>query len=88
MKIAPLADVKAKFSNYVDNIGDGPVIVTRNGRAAAVLVSIPDGEDELESFILAHTPRFRRLIDSAYERIRTTGGVTHKDFWRKVGKSR
>ena len=88
MKIAPLADVKAKFSNYVNKVDDGPVIVTKNGRAAAVLVSVPNGEDELESFILAHTPRFRKLLNSAYERIRTTGGVKHKDFWRKVGKSR
>ena len=87
MKIAPLADVKAKFSNYVDKVEDGPVIVTKNGRAAAVLVSVPAGENELENFILAHTPRFRRLLDSAYERIRTTGGIKHKDFWRKVGKS-
>jgi len=88
MKIAPLADVKAKFSNYVDKVEDGPVIVTKNGRAAAVLVSVPIGENALENFILAHTPRFLRLIDSAYERIRTTGGIKHKDFWRRVGKSR
>ena len=88
MKIAPLADVKARFSNYVEKLDDGPVIVTKNGRAAAVLVSVPSGDDELERFVLAHTPKFRRLLDSAYDRIRSTGGIKHRDFWKKVGKSR
>lgn len=77
MKIAPLADVKARFSKYIENLADGPVIVTKKGRAAAVLVS-----GELERFILAHTPKFRKLLDAAYARIQSTGGVKHKNVWK------
>jgi prevent-host-death family protein len=39
MRIAPLADVKARLSAYLDECGaEGPVVITRNGKAAAVLL--------------------------------------------------
>ncbi len=87
MKIAPLAEVKARFSSYVEACADGPVIVTKNGRPAAVLVAVPEDEGELERFVLANTPRFRRLLESATRRVSRRGGLTHEDFWRKVSKT-
>lgn len=85
MRIAPVAEVKARFSYYLDEAQEGPVIVTRNGRPVAVLASIQD-PDELERFVLAHTPRFRRLLDEAERRIKETGGLTHEGFWKSVGR--
>ncbi|WP_176226857.1 hypothetical protein [Candidatus Hakubella thermalkaliphila] len=41
-------------------------------------------DDELERFVLAHTPGFRHLLDGAEQRIQKTGGVKHQDFWRVV----
>ncbi|HUG94210.1 MAG TPA: type II toxin-antitoxin system Phd/YefM family antitoxin [Planctomycetaceae bacterium] len=39
MRIAPLADVKARLSAYVDECGhEGPVVITRNGKPVAVLL--------------------------------------------------
>ena len=83
MKIASVANVKAHFSAYIEKCKDGPVIVTKRGRPVAVLVSMLE-DDELEHFILAHTPRFRRLLDAAEKRIRQTGGVNHDDFWASL----
>ena len=80
MKIAPVAEVKARFSAYVKRCADGPVIITRNGRPAAVLIAAPD-EEELERLVLAHTPKFQRLLAAAQERIRETDGIEHDDFW-------
>lgn len=80
MKIAPVADVKAHLSAYIERCKEGPVIVTKNGRPVAVLVSILEDE-ELERFVLAHTPRFRKLLDAAEKRIQETGGLKHDDFW-------
>lgn len=80
MKIAPVADVKAHFSSYLEASAAEPIIVTKNGRPVAAIVAIAD-DDELERLVLAHTPRFRRLLDDAEERIRRAGGVTHEDFW-------
>lgn len=81
MKIVPATEVRDHFSNYLDECKEGPVIVTQKDRPVAVLVSVPE-EDELERLVLAHTPRFRRLLDAAERRIRRTGGIKHKDFWK------
>jgi len=83
MKIAPVAEVKARFSAYLRRCQDGPVIITKNGRPVAVLLSIPE-DDELERLVLAYTPRFRRLLDAAEQRIQQTGGVRHEDFWKSL----
>ncbi len=42
MKIAPVADVKARFSSYLKASEEGPIIVTRNGKPVAVLLSMKD----------------------------------------------
>ena len=53
MRIASLADVKAKLSAYVHTSEkEGPVIITRNGKAVAVLIA-PKDEDDLERLVLA-----------------------------------
>jgi len=58
MKIASVADVKAKFSGYLKASEQGPVVVTKNGRPVAMLLSITD-EDEIERMVLAHSPSSR-----------------------------
>jgi len=37
MKIAPVADVKARFSAYLKASTEGPIIVTRHGKPVAVI---------------------------------------------------
>ena len=80
MKIAPVAEIKARFSSYLKQCERGPVIVTKNGRPVAVFVPISD-EDELKRLVLAHKPRFRRLMDAAEQRINSEGGRRREDFW-------
>ncbi len=85
MKIAPVAEVKAKLSSYIEQCAEGPVIVTKNGRPAAVLLGVSD-EEELERLVLAHTPKFMALLNSAQVRIAKGGGIKHAAFWRAVTK--
>ena len=40
MRIASVADVKARLSSFLKASADGPVVVTRNGKAIAVLLGI------------------------------------------------
>jgi len=87
MKIAPVADVKAHFSRYLELSEEGPIIVTKNGRPVAALVSVTE-EGELERLVLAHTPKFRHLLDAAERRIQRTGGVKHQDFWASIKADR
>lgn len=88
MKIAPLAEVKAKFSAYVEaSRKEGPVIITRNGKPVAVLIA-PVDEDDLESLVLARSPRFLARIERARRSIREGKGLTESQFWAAVEERR
>jgi prevent-host-death family protein len=86
MKVASAAKIKTNFSAYLEDCQEGPVIVMKNGRPVAALISVPD-DDELERLVLAHTPKFRRLLDAASQRIKKTGGIKHEDFLKLVEAS-
>jgi prevent-host-death family protein len=83
MKIASVADIKARFSAYLRAAERGPVVVTRSGKPVGVLLAIDD-EDELERLILAYSPRFRTLLHAARERIRAGAGIRHEEFWQDL----
>lgn len=81
MRIASLADVKAKLSAYVDESAkEGPVIITRNGKAVAVLLS-PLDDDDLEQLVLARSPRFQALLDKSRQSIKAGKGLSRDEFW-------
>ena len=83
MKIASVADVKARFSAFLKASKSGPVVVTRNGKPAAVLLSVDD-EDEIERLTLAYSPKFQKMLSLARQQIREERGIRHEDFWREV----
>ena len=86
MKIAPLADVKARLSAYLDECGaEGPVVITRNGKAAAVLL-VPQDDDDLERLLLGRSPRFQAMLDRSRQSIKEGKGLTEKAFWEAVRK--
>jgi len=83
MKIASVADIKARLSAYLKESEQGPVVVTRNGKAVAVLLAVAD-DDELERLVLAHSPKFQALLDKSRRNIEETGGIPHDKFWREA----
>lgn len=83
MRIASVADVKARLSAYLKESEAGPVVVTRNGKAVAVLLAVTD-DDELERLVLAHSPKFQAMLDKSRRQIEKTGGIPHDEFWREV----
>src|SRR5438105_13989119 len=86
MRIAPLADVKARLSAYLDECGvNGPVVITRNGKAVAVLL-VPYDDDDLERLLLARSPRFQALLDRSRRDIKEGKGLSEKEFWGAVRK--
>jgi len=86
MRIAPLADVKARLSAYVEQAEtEGPIIITRNGKAVAVLLA-PVNDDDLESLILARSPRFQALLEKSRKSIKAGKGLSQEDFWQAVAE--
>ena len=70
MKIAPLAAVKARLSAFLEQCQtNGPVVITRNGKAVAVLLA-PRDDDDLESLILSRSPRFQALLNKSWQSIK------------------
>jgi prevent-host-death family protein len=86
MKIAALADVKAHLSAYIDECeNEGPIVITRNGKPAAVLLA-PKDDDDLERLMLAHSRRFQSLLSRSRRSIRAGKGVSHDEFWKAVAR--
>ena len=86
MRIAPLADVKARMSAYLDECGvEGPVVITRNGKAAAGLL-VPYDDDDLERLLLGRSPRFQALLDRSRRSIKEGKGLPERAFWETVRK--
>lgn len=85
MRIAPLADVKANLSKFVEQCREGPVVITKNGRPAAMLVCVSD-EDDLERMLVSYSPRLRRLLDQAAANARAGRRLSHDEFWDAVAR--
>ncbi len=86
MRIAPLADVKAKLSAYIEQSQtEGPVVITRNGKAVAVLVS-PVDDDDVANLVLARSPRFQKLLGKSRATIKAGQGLSSKEFWSAVAR--
>ena len=67
MKIAPIADVKAKFSEYIKECQKGAVIVTKNGKPTAALISIKD-DDEMEKIIFSQSKMLQDYLVKSEKR--------------------
>jgi prevent-host-death family protein len=65
MKLESLREVKNHFSEVIAALPrTGPVIVTRNGKGAALLIAI-DEDTDLETLVLSNSPKFWAMFDRA-----------------------
>jgi prevent-host-death family protein len=83
MKVASVADIKAKLSAYVKASEQGPVVITRNGKAVAALVPVGDDED-IERLLMSYSPRLQALLSAARHRLRLGRGIPHSGFWTSM----
>lgn len=60
-------------------------MITRNGKAVAVLVA-PADDDDLEGLLLARSPRFRSLLARSRESIQRGKGLASEEFWQAVAE--
>ena len=87
MKIAPIYEVKNKLSEYVQETASGPVVITKNGKPCAALVHLEEDQD-MESFLLSHNPRFLGLLDRAAEQARKQGTTPLSTLTKKPKSGR
>lgn len=87
MRIASVAEIKSQFSAFLKASEGGPVVVTKNGRAVAVLVGVRD-EDEIERLLMAYSPRLQAILEESRKQIREGDVLTHDEFWAEVDAAR
>ncbi len=84
MRVASVAEIKAKLSAYLQEAeASGPVVVTRKGRAVAVILA-PTSDDDLEGILLSRSPRFRSLLSRSRRSIAAGRAETHDEFWKRA----
>jgi prevent-host-death family protein len=86
MRIASLAEVKARLSAFLLEVeSGGPVVITRNGKAVAILLA-PIDDDDLEGLLLSRSPRFRSLLSKSRRSIRSGKGLAADEFWTEAAR--
>lgn len=81
MKVVPLNEVKNRLSAYLELSKKEDIVVTKNGRAAAVLHGVTD--EDLEDYLFESDPRFIARIESLRRQYQREGGTKIEDVRRE-----
>lgn len=87
METLPLSDVKARLSELVDRVEreDDRIVVTKNGRPAAVLVSPDDLESLEETLAIVSDPELMRQIRESEADIAAGNYIELDELKRRYG---
>jgi prevent-host-death family protein len=78
VKEVPLSEVKDDLSRYLREAEVAPVVITRHGKPAGVLIGF-ESEDDWFDYRLEHDPRFLKRIESARKSLRARRGTSLDD---------
>ncbi len=87
MKTASATRMAAQFNDYLEASREQPVLITRNGKAVAVLLAVQD-KAEAEQIAAGRSRSLRSIFAEAHEQIQKDGGIPHDRFWREVEQAR
>ena len=82
MKVVPLNEVKNRLSAYLELSKREDIVVTKNGRAAAVLHGVTD--EDLEDYLFESDPRFIARIESLRRDYQRVGGTSIDDVRKEL----
>jgi prevent-host-death family protein len=81
MKEIALSEVKDDLSRYLRQAEEEPIVITRHGKPAGILIGFKSEEDWFE-YRLEHDPRFLRRIEAARQNLQSGRGVKLEDVER------
>ena len=73
MKIVPLNEVKTRFSTYLELSKREDIVVTKNGRPAAILRAVND--EDIEDYLFESDPRFIAGLEALRREFQRQGGA-------------
>jgi len=71
MKTVSLLEAASRLQQYVAEAGEGPVIITKDGKPCGALVAL-EGQD-MEAFVLGHSPKFLARLNQAANEAKAHG---------------
>jgi prevent-host-death family protein len=87
MKTASAEEVRAHFDAYLKATVRGPVVVTRNAKPVAVLLSVKD-PDEIERIAMSQSKKLRSILQTSQRQIAKGKGIAQEEFWQQVEQMR
>jgi antitoxin (DNA-binding transcriptional repressor) of toxin-antitoxin stability system len=82
MKTIERSDATGTLADYAKGVGEGPLILTDQGRPVAALVSIDNAD--LETVSLSSNPQFIELIERSRACVQSEGGVPSEEMRRRL----
>jgi antitoxin (DNA-binding transcriptional repressor) of toxin-antitoxin stability system len=82
MKTVEISKATLPLSDYTKGIKKEPVIITKEGRPVAALVSIPNADLEMVS--LSNNPKFIALIERSRARQKSEGGISSEEMRQRL----
>ena len=82
MKTVEVSKATLPLSDYTREVKKEPVIVTKEGRPVAALVSLTNADFETVS--LSNNPKFIALIERSRSRQKSEGGVSPDEIRRRL----
>ncbi len=74
IRFVNIRELKSRVSAVIRRSRKGDIVVTSRGKPTAVLHAV--SENDLEDYLLAHSPRFLRSLQTSYRGYRRKGGVS------------
>src|SRR4051812_47362422 len=83
MKTLEVSRANKPLSDYARSLGEGALLLVREGKPMALLSSV-EGMDA-ESISLANNPKFVAIIDRSRAQIAEEGGIPIEEVRRRLG---
>jgi len=84
MKTVEVAKATLPLSDYAKKVKKEPVIITKEGKPVAALVSITNAD--IETVSLSNNPKFIALIERSRSRQKSEGGISTEEMRRRLEK--
>ena len=82
MKKLEIVEATGPLSEYVRNIGEGPLLLMAGGKPVAALISLEN--TDAETAALSTHPEFMALIEESRVRQRNDGGISGAEMRRRL----
>jgi hypothetical protein len=81
VKVVEKEKATASLAVYTEEVGNGPVVVTDQGKPVAILMSIEN--TDLETVALSMNRRFFELIERSRSRVCAEGSISSRKIRRR-----